>query len=318
MLGQCDKCGSNIDFSKGIPFSILKCAKCGAEFIVPKLFDKYQLVEIIEEFSIFKKYKAYELDSDKVVEIVIMDSHFNGYRDCIIICRNETVKFISLNNNPDIVSVLEYGEHEGSFYFTSPYFESFKLSDYNREVLKEFEVDSVIKVFRKVGEILGEYHLQGFCHHNISPENIIIDENDNIMLQNALVNRIIYSFESVSHIESSASSYYISPEKAENGKEDEMGDVFSLGVAMYYMLTGCYPFDGEDRDEIVYSRIKRKSTGISQKIRSIPYRKPVGVDMLRNDIPIEWSELLNKLLHPYPVLRLKLSQFISELIEIRK
>lgn len=45
---------------------------------------------------------------------------------------------------------------------------------------------------------------------------------------------------------------YCSPEYIEEGKSGPEDDLWSLGLIIFYMLTGKHAFDGEDKEEICY------------------------------------------------------------------
>ena len=124
---------------------------------------------------------------------------------------------------------------------------------------------------------------------------------------------MLYQYESENNIPSTVSPFSISPEKAEKGIESKEGDIFSLGVALYYTLTGEYPFDGEVDDEIIYSRIKKTGIGVSNKIINHPYKLPVSIDRIRKDVPFEYSGLIAKMLKPFQIQRPKAAKFVSQL-----
>ena len=312
MNGICPNCQTIVEFYDALPFSRVECPECSAVFIVPEIFKNYQLVNIEEEFSIFKKHRGYDLSSDKEVFVTVLNKKFSGYRKCMNYCRSEIIGVFNALKHPGIVPILEYGEHDGAFYFTEPCSVCFKLSEYDSQVLGEFDAASVFNIFKTIAGILKSAHDKDFVHHNICSNNILIDSEGNVKLQNFLISRVLYKYESENNIRSSVSPFLVSPEKAESDIEQKGGDIFSLGVILYYVLTGKYPFDGESDDEIIKSRIKSKGLAAVNSL----YKVPPAIDTFRDDIAMEYSELIAHMLRPSSVQRPKIGKFIDRLNSI--
>jgi EAL domain-containing protein (putative c-di-GMP-specific phosphodiesterase class I) len=316
MNGVCPTCQMVVAFNNAKPFSCVNCPECDTKLIVPKIFKNYQLVTIEEEFSVFKKYKGYDLNSDAEILLTILNKKFSGFRECFDYCKNESREISTRLTHSGVISILEYGEYDSTFYIAEPYAEHFKLSEYDCQVLGEFDATSVFNLFRKIASIIKEVHEKGFVHHNICLDNILLDSDGNVMLQNYFVSRVQYLYESANKEASTVSPFYISPEKADEYSENEKGDIFSLGVALYYLLTGKYPFDGETDEKIIYSRIRKKGHMHSNKIMNNMYKKPISVDTLRNDVAVDYSELISKMLQSTLIQRPTAAKFIDRLNKI--
>jgi len=66
-----------------------------------------------------------------------------------------------------------------------------------------------------------------------------------------------------------------------SSKIDGRSDIFSLGVTFYQLLTGRYPFEGEDLATITYKITKSK---------------PLDVREIRHELPEMASKILDKAL----------------------
>ena len=79
-----------------------------------------------------------------------------------------------------------------------------------------------------------------------------------------------------------------SPEQLREERPTFASDVFSLGVILYQMLYGCYPFEGEDESDLL-SKIK------SKKFKTNPTASPLKICVSK-----ETSVLVAQMLSYYP------------------
>ena len=79
---------------------------------------------------------------------------------------------------------------------------------------------------------------------------MIIPKNDelNIKIMDFGFSRIVSKEEKL--MEGFGTLYYAAPELIQNSPYNSKIDIWSLGVIIYYMFTGCYPFGGKTEDEI--------------------------------------------------------------------
>jgi eukaryotic-like serine/threonine-protein kinase len=310
--GQCMVCKTLVDFSGFSPLSVIKCPECGAELIVPWKFGNYMLTEKEKkESAFFNFYLGYTRKKNQNVRVGILKKDIPEYNFWLEQCEKE-IKFIKTLVHENVMSILDSGLECGYFYYSEPCPDGFSINEYDPNKVGELEVESVLEFGKKLAGAIDAIHYKEFIHHNIEPKNIFIEKNGVVKILDLFLSRIEYFYvERNGSMQFAASPYYISPEKAEKGKEDKMGDVFSFGVFLYYFLTGKYPYDGETNEEIVFSRVKRKQ---SSKISEIEYVFPEHIVAYRGEeIREKIAELIERLLKPYPVQRPAAGEFVSEL-----
>lgn len=146
-----------------------------------------------------------------------------------------------------------------------------------KKILSEgkFGLAFFMEYAHKIAEILFDVHLKNIIHRDLSPGNIIIDEqtkkvtlidyelSTNLRLSEA-GNRL--SFELSNNLP------YISPEQTGrmNRLIDYRSDYYSLGICYFEMLTGVTPFSSEDPLEIVYAHLAHTPPSLTKHNAEIP------------------------------------------------
>lgn len=165
---------------------------------------------------------------------------FNKFKEKLI----KEAKILSEVHHPYIVNVLEVFEENGTAYIAMEYISGFSLKHLMEKegLLPEAKV---LKYVRQVGEALQFVHEKNILHLDIKPSNILIDKNDNARLIDFGVSKR-YDIEQQ---ETSTTMLTLSKGFASIEQYDSEGtqnfspcpDIYSLGAAMYNLLTGKIP-----------------------------------------------------------------------------
>lgn len=158
-------------------------------------------------------------------------------------------------------------------------------------------------ILKQVACAMIEAHQQGLIHRDLSANNLFFTELPNgepfvRVLDFGLAKLAV----SPNHYETSnrnvllGSPPYMAPELIRRGTADTRTDIWSLGVAAYYMLSGSYPFTGESPADTFVAILSTPPEeldahiSVSRALRALVYR------CLRKDPgerPQNMSELCN-------------------------
>ena len=132
-----------------------------------------------------------------------------------------------------------------------------------------FSEEEAAHIFKQIITALSYCHNQGICHRDLKMENVLFltnQENSPIKVidfglsaykKKKLVQIITgKNFGTINMELSVGSPHYVSPEVL-NGNYNQKCDIWSSGVILYTMLSGCFPFEGET-DNDIYKLIKEK------------------------------------------------------------
>jgi serine/threonine protein kinase len=181
--------------------------------------------------------------------------------------------------HPHIVPLLSAGAKGGLLYYTMPYIAGENLRA--RLVrLNELPVPEATKILREVADALEYAHENGVVHRDIKPENILFSGN-HALVTDFGVSKALTSATSetpVGHPDSLTSlgvalgtPTYMSPEQAAaDPRVDHRGDIYSLGIVGYEMLTGAPPFTGATPQQVLSAQVTATPVAVTQHRPNIP------------------------------------------------
>jgi beta-lactam-binding protein with PASTA domain len=145
--------------------------------------------------------------------------------------------------HPNIVSIFDRGEWDGTYYIAMEYIEGRTLKDIVRErgpAPPDAAVDIVLQILRAARFA----HQRGVVHRDIKPHNVLIDDEGRVKVTDFGIARAGAS-DMTETGSIMGTAQYISPEQAQGHPVDARSDLYSIGIVLYELLTGRVPFDGD-------------------------------------------------------------------------
>ena len=178
------------------------------------------------------------------------------------------IEILSKLDHPNIIKLFEIFENEKYIYLImelctgGELFNKIIEKTENGEIFNEREAANI---FRQMMAAISYCHSKKVAHRDLKPENLLLlneTKNSPIKVIDFGMSKI-YKENNDQMNEYVGTAYYISPEILE-GKYDSKCDIWSAGVILYLLLSGCLPFDGEN-DEEVFNKIKSRKLEFPNK-----------------------------------------------------
>jgi serine/threonine-protein kinase len=154
-------------------------------------------------------------------------------------------------SHPHIVTVFDAGISDDRAYIAMELLKGRDLRQLREEGWRATPAQAAL-IVRRVADALGYAHSKGVVHRDIKPANIFMVGRTQPKVLDFGIARVAHRHDAHGGIGDIAagSPYYMAPEQARQEPVDRRGDVFSLGVVLYELLTDVKPFRGATLDEI--------------------------------------------------------------------
>lgn len=264
-------------------------------------FDGYKIVREIHASSRSHVYLASDETTDKpvVIKIPSVDLQQNAAHLERFLMEEWIAKRI---NNPHVLKAAFHNRKRHYFYTVSEYVEGQTLSQWMIDNPKP-DLEAVRALVEQIAKGLQAFHRLEMVHQDIRPENIMVDNTGTVTLIDFGSTKVAGIAELDSPLEHNnllGTVQYMAPEYFIGEPGNQRGDIFSLAVITYQMLTGRLPYGTEVA---------------KAKTRSQQYKLVYQSALLYNrDVPLWVDGALRKALHPDPYKRYsEITEFIYEL-----
>jgi serine/threonine protein kinase len=189
----------------------------------------------------------------------------------------QEAKVASSLNQPNILTIFEFGEVEGLTFLATEFIDGETLRDYLRG--KQLKLTEILDIVIQIVAALDAAHEARIVHRDIKPENVMIRRRDRVVkvLDFGLAKVAEKQSTAFTGQESEAATAfktapgllmgtinYMSPEQAQAHAVDERTDIWSTGVMLYEMLTGVMPFNGPTSSHTLVQIIEQEPAPLTK------------------------------------------------------
>jgi serine/threonine-protein kinase len=221
--------------------------------LINTLFDgRYRIVRKLGSGGMADVYLAEDEELGRRVAIKILNDRHANDESFVERFRREAKNAAGLSH-PNIVSIYDRGEAEGTYYIAMEYLDGRSLKELV-VARGPLPIADAIQFTRQVLGALRFAHRKGVVHRDIKPHNVMADADGRLKVTDFGIARA-----GVSQMTEAGSiigtAQYLSPEQARGAGVDQRSDLYSVGIVLYETLTGTVPFTGESPVEIAMKHL---------------------------------------------------------------
>ncbi len=244
------------------------------QYIGKFLDDRYEILEVIGSggMAVVYKAKCHRLNRLVAIKILRPDLMMD---DDIRRRFHAEAQAVAMLSSPNIVSVYDVGQYDGADYIVMELIEGITLKEYMQKRGGCLNWREALHFMTQIMQALRHAHSRGIVHRDIKPQNIMVLRDGSVKVADFGIARIMDSQKTMTQ-EAFGSVHYVSPEQAKGAHVDARSDIYSAGVVLYEMLTGCLPFDGDTAVAIAIQHINSVPTPPRELNPDIP----VGMEQI--------------------------------------
>lgn len=238
----------------------------------------YEIVSALGAGGMGEVYRAHDARLGREVAIKVLPTDYADDPDRLRRFEQEA-RASSALNHPNILSIYDVGQHDGSPYVVSELLEGETLR--KRLAGTRLTQRRAIDYALQIAHGLAAAHAKGIIHRDLKPDNIFITSDGRAKILDFGLAKLtqpdgdqVLSSIPTRRVDTDPGMVmgtvgYMSPEQLKGRPVDQRSDIFSFGAILYEMLAGRRAFHGESPAETMSAILKEDPPELSNENKSI-------------------------------------------------
>ncbi len=220
--------------------------------MIGKTLRNYRITEKLGEGGQAAVYKATDAKLGRTVVIKILPQELTA-KEANLRRFEREARLASSLDHPNICTIFDLDEVEGVHFIAMQYVEGRNV----RQLVngRPLELKTTLLIALQVADALAAAHGRGIIHRDIKSGNVMVTPSGQVkVLDFGLAKLLDEAQAATTGIHRTeltevgvpyGTATYAAPEQARGDRVDKRADIFSMGVLLYEMLTGTWPFQGK-------------------------------------------------------------------------
>lgn len=198
-------------------------------------------------------------------------------------------------DHPNIITIYEINEsNEGQSFIAMAHYDGETLN--SKIESGPLDVKAALDITIQIAQGLSKAHNHGIIHQDLKPGNIMVTSDGIVKVLDFGLAKLLEDAHITATDFEMGSVAYMSPEAVLSEEFDRRSDLWSLGIILFEMLTGCSPFRGAHASALMYQIVNEDPAAIRQYLPDIPPSLEECVEMLLQKEPENRCQSADELL----------------------
>src|SRR5829696_873674 len=255
-------------------------------------------------------YKATDLKLGRPVVIKVIPPELSA-KEANLKRFEREARLASSLDHPNICTIFDLDKVDGVHYISMQFVEGKNV----RQLVagRPLELKTTLLIGLQVADALAAAHSRGIIHRDIKSGNVMVTSSGQVKVLDFGLAKLLDDTEAAtSGIHRTeltevgvpyGTATYAAPEQARGDRVDKRADIFSLGVLLYEMLTGTWPFRGKTTIDVRHAVLHDAARPISE--------------LRGSAVPVRLQQIVDKALAKEPKDRFQnMEDFRSELRQV--
>ncbi|MGE0488723.1 MAG: PASTA domain-containing protein [Vulcanimicrobiota bacterium] len=221
--------------------------------------DRYELIDLLGEGGMARVFRARDRNLDREVALKVPNDRVLADQATLERFRREARAAAALTH-PNIVRIYDYIDDDALPCLVMELVHGRDLGSWMAGV-DSLGVAETRRITQQILEAVAYAHDQGIIHRDLSPHNIIIEQETGLArVTDFGIARALGDQTLTDTGQMVGSVTTMSPEQAQGERVDPRSDLYSVGCLMYLMATGQLPFSGDNPVQVALKHVGQPPT----------------------------------------------------------
>ena len=148
--------------------------------------------------------------------------------------------------HPNVVKLIDFQERKDGLFIIMEYVKGQQLDDYIKNESGPIPEKELTSLFTQILDAISHAHSKGLVHRDIKPANVIISNGKIKVLDFGIAKELSTESGLTKTGVQVGTPMYMSPEQVNAEPLDNLTDIYSLGVTLFYMAVGKVPYENSN------------------------------------------------------------------------